>query len=65
MDNLIGKGAIGEVTGIEDILQVDFLTDLLGDQIFIHGQNFGNTAADSTETENCYVQHMNFLPFFL
>ena len=64
MDDLIGKGAVGEFADIENIFQVDLLPGFFRQQVTVHGQHLGYAAANNTETQNCYMDHLCIPPLY-
>ena len=53
----IGKGAVGEVTQVENIFDIDLISNVGFDHGFVGCQNFSRAAADCAEAEKSDVQH--------
>ena len=50
-----------EFPEIQNILDVQFFTDTLCNEIMVHGKNLENTCPNCAITHNCNIDHSGFL----
>ena len=57
VNDAVGKGGIGEIPQVKDILDVDRPANLFFNNALILGQNLRGAAADNAEAQESYVDH--------